>query len=75
MKKYLKTYLIVPVSVETDKSGGPEGVDSHGAEEDIGVPGLVVVGNPSSNESPEGFDPWVLSNSGRLLWLATYIIY
>jgi hypothetical protein len=65
------TYLIVSPSVEADKCVGPEAVHSHGAEQNVGVVGLVIVANPSSNESPEGLDSGISPESGGLLWLAT----
>ena len=64
------TYLVVSPSVEADKCVGPEAIHSHGAEEHVGVVQLVIVANPSSNESPEGLDSGIGTESGGLLWLA-----
>ena len=69
----LNTYLVVSASVESDERVRPEAVESHGAENNVCVVGLVVVANPSSDESPEGLDSWVRAHSGCLLWLATCI--
>ena len=59
-------------SVVANADGPPEVVDTAGAAEDVGVPGLVVVADPGSNESPEGLDIWVSTESGSLLWLSSY---
>ena len=69
----MNTYLVVSASVESDKRVRPEAVESHGTENNVCVVGLVVVGNPASDESPERLDSWVSAESGSLLWLATYI--
>jgi len=70
----MATYLVVLVSVVADENRVPEGEDSEGAHDDPGVPKLMVMGNPASNESPEGLIPWISTQSSHLLRLATCFI-
>lgn len=59
------------MSIVSNKDGVPEVVHSDGAHDHIGVVELVVVAHPRSDESPEGLDSWVSTESGNLLWLST----
>ena len=68
------TYLVVSSSIVSDQSILPECVDSESAKDNVSIPGLMVMANPSSDESPEGFHSWISSDSGNLLWLTTWII-
>lgn len=54
-----------------DEGEVPEVVDTHGAEQDVGVVSLVVMADPGSDESPEGLDSWVSSESRHFLWLSS----
>ena len=69
---HVVTYLVVSVSVECDECLGPEGVHAEGAQYHVGVVSFMVVGDPASNESPEGLDAWISTPSSCLFWLATY---
>ena len=64
------TYLVVLVSVIADQNRSPEGVESVGAQDNISVIELMVVGKPASDKSPEVLNSWVRPESGSLLWLA-----
>lgn len=41
-------------------------------EKDVGIVEFVVLGNPSSHESPGGFDGGVRAESGHFLGLSAY---
>ena len=58
------------MSVVSNEGRGPEGVHTVGAEDNIGVIQLVIVGNPASNKSPERLHSVVGSEPGRFHWLA-----
>lgn len=64
--------MVVSLSIVSDKDRVPGTVDSHGAEDNVGVIQLVVVAHPRSDESPESFNLWVSSEFGNLLWLSSY---
>jgi len=58
------------LSIVTNEHGVPEVVDSDGSENNVSVVHLVVVAHPGPDESPEGLDGWVSSESGGLLGLS-----
>ena len=66
----IDTYLVVLVSVIADQNCSPEGVESVGAQDNIGVIELMVVGEQASDKSPEVLNSWVRPEPGSLLWLA-----
>jgi|TARA_B110000977_G_scaffold188586_1_gene257037 hypothetical protein len=50
----------------------PDGKDGGGGQCNVGIVELMVVGNPVPDESPECFHVGISSNTGDLLWFATY---
>ena len=62
---------MVSLLVVGDEGKVPEVVDTHGAEQDVGVVSLVVMADPGSDESPEGLDSWVSPKSRHFLWLSS----
>ena len=60
---------MISLLVVGDEGEVPEVVDTHGAEQDVGVVSLVVMADPGSDGSPEGLDSWVSAESRHFLWL------
>jgi len=65
------TYLVVPVSVVANENLLPEVKDSEGTNNNPGIPELMVVGNPASDESPEGLVSGISTQSRHFLRLTT----
>ena len=64
--------MTVSLSIVSNDEVPPNLVDEEGGADNVGIVSLMVVGNPDSNESPEGLDSWVSTESGSLLWLSSY---
>ena len=62
---------MVVSSVVADTCVPPKLIDTKCADENVGVVELVVLGDPSADESPGGLDGGVGSEAGNLLGLAT----
>lgn len=63
--------MTVSLSIVSNDEVPPNLVDEEGGADNVGIVSLMVVGNPDSNESPEGLDSWVSTESGSLLWLSS----
>lgn len=57
------TYVTVSSSVVSDASLPCEVVKGASAEQNVHVPGLVVVADPFLGHSPECFPVWIISDS------------
>ena len=66
------TYLVVISSVVSNKEIMPDGKNGGSTQQNIGVVQFMVVGNPVPDQSPEGFHVGISSDTGDLLWFATY---
>jgi hypothetical protein len=63
---------MISLSVVANEYSIPEVVNSHGGENNVGVVQLVVVADPGSDESPEGFHSWISTKSGNFLGFSCY---
>ena len=68
------TYMSILLSVVSNDGVPPKVVDTNSTANNVSVVEFMVVADPGSDESPEGFDGWVSSKSSNFLWLSTCII-
>ena len=65
--------MSVSLLIVTNQNVEPEVVEAHSRQQDVRVVSLVVVGDPSANESPEALDEGITAESSGLLLLPAYV--